>query len=68
MTDREMLRRALDEGDATAFLGVADELAERGHPDAEELCGLAVEIATASDWSVVMMAGLVFLTILERTE
>jgi hypothetical protein len=67
MTNVERLRAAVDKGDVTAFLGLADALDEEGHPDAPELSRLAVEIMTADDWAVVILAATVFLAILERS-
>jgi hypothetical protein len=66
--DREvqLLKESLDRGDATAFLPMADALAERDHPHASELCDLAMTIATETDQTVVLVACLSFITILEH--
>jgi hypothetical protein len=66
--DREvqLLKESLDKGDATTFLPMADALAERDHPHATELCDLATTIATETDSTVVLVACLNFITILEH--
>lgn len=62
------LARALEEGDATAFIPHADACAENGHYAAEELCYLAGEITGAADWAVAYLAGALYLTILQTPE
>jgi hypothetical protein len=68
MSPLETARAALGKGDITAVLGLADALCDEGHPDAEELVSLAVCIASTTDWAEAMLAGTVFLAILEKGE
>ena len=68
MSDLEKARAAIDKGDATALLGLADALCDSCHPNAVELVQLAVDVASADDWAVAVMAGTLFLTILEGSK
>jgi hypothetical protein len=63
-TDYVKACTALNQGDITALLGLADALCDKGHPHGAELAQLAVEVASSPDWSVAMMAGTVFLALL----
>jgi hypothetical protein len=65
MTDRERCEMALTMGDATAFIAVADAWADEGRSEAEELAQLANEIASTDDWALALVAGAVFLQILD---
>jgi hypothetical protein len=63
-SDLDKASAALEAGDITALLGLADALCDKGHPHGAELAQLAVEVASSPDWSVAMMAGTVFLALL----
>ena len=65
MTDLEMLKEAFARGEFSACVGVADEMAEQGHPHAEELCELAVIMTTHESALDVQLAGANFLLLLE---
>lgn len=56
MTNLEMMRRAVESGDATAYLALADSLADKDDPRAEELSALANNIAHETDWAVVALS------------
>lgn len=60
------LRTEAENGDVAAFLPLADELCEQGHPRGAECVELAVIIATETDWAVVTMAIALFLKLLEE--
>jgi len=65
MPESQRLIAELLAGDATAFVPVADALADEDDPRAEELSSLAIEIVTSEDWAIVAMASAVFFQILE---
>ena len=66
MTDLERCKQALEDGDATAFVAVADALVDLDDPRGEELAGLAQDIVTSEDWSIAYLSAIVFISILEK--
>lgn len=66
MTDFAMLKQQVMQGNVDAFIPLADELNDEGHPHAEELAKLAVDISTETDWAVVLLSIAVFEELLSQ--
>ena len=64
-TEIENLKKALEDGDITTVIAIADSYADNDDPDCQELCELAVDIVSSKQWDVVIFSGLVFLSLLE---
>lgn len=65
--DVDRLTREVAEGNADAFVPLADELQERGHPHGEELVELAACIGFADDPAAAFAAAASFMMLVNDT-
>ncbi len=67
-SDLDRLTKAVEAGEVAACLGLADELADAGHPHAEELALLALVVVETESEYVLTIAFTMFLSICKNAQ